>query len=236
MIFNGYLNISAVCLMGATVSSIHLAADIPNARVDDQAISYPKMRTVQNRFSNGHTQKLGVESGKTQIVVYDKKAEIIKSNGKLGMYLSEIKEKVPPHDLLRIEIKLTPTSLLDVDLPMGILELSELPNAFSKLRVHAVPTTLSRVERLVLTVARHEGMARALHVAEFDSADKKAFYRELKKAGAPAWWKPEELWEQKFPPLIDEFLKPFMPLDATLPGNAFAPPQIPKVADELTLC
>jgi len=46
----------------------------------------------------------------------------------------------------------------------------------------------------------------------------------------PSWWTPEEIWEQKFPPLIDEFLKPFMPLDTPLPGNGFDSPAIQNVA------
>ncbi len=72
----------------------------------------------------------------------------------------------------------------------------------------------------------------------FDEVVNTTIMKELDPTGTyvvPSWWTPEEIWEQKFPPLIDEFLKPFMPLDTPLPGNGFDPPPIQKIANELTL-
>ena len=238
IIFDGYLNIPADCLIDSTVSSIHLAADIPKARVDDQAMSYPKMRVVENRFSSGRTMRLGIKSGKTGIVVYDKRDEIKASNSKLGTFLAELKEPVPTHDLLRIEVQLKPTSLLNPALPMGLMELITLPNPFSKLRVHAVPAHLNRDERLALTVARYEGLRRALYLAEFTPAEQKSFLRKLQKAGSPIWWKPEQLWEQQYPLLIDDLLTPFKHPHSgmAIPGTEnFDAALIQNAATEVTL-
>jgi hypothetical protein len=236
IIFNDYLDIPPTCLMVATVSSIHLAADIPNVRVDDQAISYPQMRRTENKFSSGRTMYLGVKSGKTRIVAYDKREEIKASNSRLGAYLAEIKEPVPPHDLLRIEAQLKPSSLLDHALPMQLPELIDLPNAFSKLKLHAVPSNLTREERLTLSLARYEGLKRAVHVAELTSAEKKAFIRKLQKAGSPIWWKSQQIWEQQFPLLIHEFLRAFIPMlcGTIAPSDKFDPALIHYVAEGMT--
>ena len=238
IIFDGYLNIPADCLINSTVSSIHLAADIPKARVDDQAFSYPKMRVIENWFSSGRTMRLGIKSGKTGIVVYDKRDEIKASNSKLGTFLAELKEPVPTHDLLRIEVQLKPTSLLNPALPMGLMELITLPNPFSKLGVHAVPAHLNRDERLALTVARYEGLRRALYLAEFTPAEQKSFLRKLQKAGSPIWWKPEQLWEQQYPLLIDDLLTPFKHPHSgmAIPGTEnFDAALIQNAATEVTL-
>jgi hypothetical protein len=236
IIFNDYLDIPPTCMMGATVSGIHLAADIPNAEVDDQAFSYPQMRRSENKFSSGRTMYLGVKSGKTRIVAYDKREEIIAANGKLGTFLAGIKEPVPPHYLLRIEVQLKPSSIHDHASSMGLPELNDLPNPFAKLRLHAVPTNLTRDERLALTVARYEGLRRALHLANFTPAEEKSFLRKLKKAGMPNWWKPQHIWEKQFPPLVQEFLTPFTPTlcGTMVPGDKFDPPLIQHVAEGMT--
>src|ERR1700722_9339126 len=99
IVFDGYFNIPPTCLIDATISSIHLAADIPHAKVDAQAFSYPQMRHTKNEFSAGRTMYLGVKSGKTRIVAYDKRQEIKEANGKLGRNLAEIKEPGPIQDV-----------------------------------------------------------------------------------------------------------------------------------------
>jgi hypothetical protein len=106
-------------------------------------------------------------------------------------------------------MQLKPYSPLDFASPMRLPDLIDLPNVFSKLRVHAVPTNFSPIERLALTLARYEGLPRALHEAEFTSAEKKSFFRKLKKAGAPSWWESEKIWIKQYPPLVHEFLMPF---------------------------
>lgn len=195
-------------------------------RVDDQALSYPQMRLIENRFNSGRTMYLGGKSGATRIVAYDKRAEIHASNSKLGTYLEEFKEPVPLHELLRIETRLKPRQLLDQASPLGLLELINMPNPFSKLRVHAVPKNLARAELLAITLARHEGLSRVLDLATFTPAEAKSFLRKLKKAGAPSWWRPEQMWEQQFPVLIHNFLMPLIGQheDTVVPGNTFDPP------------
>jgi hypothetical protein len=205
IVFNDYLNLSPAYLLESTVSGIDLAIDIPGASVDDQAISYPKMQLVENRFSSGRTMYLGALSGRTRIVAYDKKAEIVSSNSKLGTYLAELKEPVPAHDLLRIEMRIRPS-------PAPLLsDLAGLANPFLKLRVHARPQELTRLEDMALALARHEGLPRAMALAQFTGAERKAFCRKLGKAGSPAWWHPEGIWESQFPSLAAEFLAPFAP-------------------------
>jgi hypothetical protein len=237
IIFDGYLNIPPSCLLDATVSCIHVAADVPKVRVDDQAISYPKMRRVENRFSGGRTMYLGVQSGHTRIVAYDKRNEIKSANAKLGNFLSEIKEPVPAHELLRLEVQVKPHSLVDFALPMTVSELGDLPNVFAKLKVHSVPANLERAERLAVMLARHEGLRRAVEVAEFSSAEEKAFFRKLAKAGPPSWWKPETIWTAQFPSLAQKFIAPFM---TPLPGaiqitNLVVLPKAQQLAESMTI-
>jgi hypothetical protein len=235
IVFNDYLQIPSTCLNDSVVSSIHLAVDIPNARVDDQAFSYPKMRLTENKFSAGRTMYLGMQYGETRFVAYDKRDEIIKSNSKLGAFLGALKESVPHHDLLRIEAQLTPKTLSGY--PMHISELIDLHNPFLKLRVHAIPNTLSRDEKLALYLARYEGLRRARHVAQFTSGEDKAFLRKLGKAGAPSWWKPEQIWEQQFPPLIDNFLTPFINphWGKLVTGNNIDSPLVHHLAEGMTM-
>lgn len=224
LIFNDYLDIPSSCLMHSTISSIHLAVDVPKVKIDELAFSYPKMQAVENQFSNGQTQYLGVKKGKTRVRVYDKRAQIIYLNGKIGMYLADIKEKVPADDLLRIEIELKPMSMLDHALPMGLMELYQLPNVMSKLRVHAMPPNLLRVERLALRLARYEGLVTAISAAQMNPAEKKTFLTKLKNCGTPSWWNPTEMWAQQFVPLIDKFLKPLIPaLEQHVPQYAAFP-------------
>lgn len=205
LVFDNYLGLYPACLLDSTVSGIDLAVDIPGARVDDQAISYPKMQLVENRFSSGRTMYLGALSGRTRIVAYDKKAEIVSSNSKLGTYLAELKEPVPAHDLLRIEMRIRPS-------PAPLLsDLVGLANPFLKLRVHARPQDLTRLEDIAFMLARHEGLPRACALARFTGAERKAFWRKLAKAGSPGWWHPEAIWESQFPSLAAEFLGPFAP-------------------------
>jgi hypothetical protein len=199
-VFHDYLGIPAAHLLDATVSGIDLALDIPHARVDGQAISYPKMTLTENRFSAGRTMYLGAKSGKTRIVIYDKKAEMVAANSKLGTHLGELKEPIPSHDLLRIEIRLKPSSTI------LLKELEALSNPFQNVRVHSRPTNLTDLEDSRFDLARYEGLPRA--VSKFPPAAKKAFYRKLKKAGGPKWWVPEAAWSKQYPPLIDNFVLP----------------------------
>jgi hypothetical protein len=224
IILDGYLNIPPHALFNSTVSRIDLALDVPKARIEHQAFSWPKMRQVQNWYSNGRTMCLGAMAGATLIEIYDKRAEIQKSNSRLGSFYAPFHEPVPAHALMRIEIRLKKLSI-------PLLELPTLTNPFTKLGVHIRPKDLSRLESSRFDLMLHEGLARATSI--FTPSERKAYARKLKKAGGPIWWKPEHLWAQQFPQLMDAFLSPF-----TSPhwgANNFDTPPVHHVEEGLTI-
>ena len=228
IILDEYLQIPTNSLIDSTVSRIDLALDVPEARIEDQSFSWPKMTEVENRYSKGRTMYLGARAGATRIIIYDKRAEIQKSNSQLGHFYEPLHEPVPAHDLMRIEIRLKKLS-------MSISELLTLSNPFTQLAVQVRPKNFSRLESSRFDLALHEGFSRATSI--FNSAEKKAYTRKLKKAGGPIWWKPEQVWDQQFPQLIDAFLSPFQgPHWGTIvPGNNLGPPLVHHVADEMAI-
>jgi hypothetical protein len=153
-IMEDYLQIPAGDLLDATVSRIDLALDVPKARIDDQAFSWPKMQQVENRYSNGRTMYLGARAGATRLIIYDKKAEIHQTSKKMGSYLEHLHEPVPVHDLMRIEIRLKKLS-------MPLSELITLPNPFVKLAVQVRATDFTPLESSRYDLALHEDLARA---------------------------------------------------------------------------
>jgi hypothetical protein len=227
IIFDGYLNIPPSVLLNSTVSRIHLALDVPKARIDDQAFSWPKMTEVENRYSKGRTMYLGARAGATRIVIYDKRAEIHKSNSKLGTFLAPLHELVPAHELMRVEIRLKPS--------MPLVELVTLANPFATLAVQGRAADFTPLEDSRFDLALHEGFSRATSI--FNPAEKKAYTRKLKKAGGPSWWEPEPVWEQQFPLLVDAFLMTFISplLGSIVPGNNLDSPLIHHLAEGMTM-
>jgi hypothetical protein len=201
IVFCDYLGVSPSCLLPATVSRIDVALDIPYVRVDDIAVSYPKMRLIENRFSGGRTMYLGARSGRTRVVVYDKAAEMQASNSKLGGFLADLHEAIPPHDLLRLEIRHQSA--------VKFMSLPDLPNLFMNLRVYDDLLDTAPLYRVTLALARYEGFPRAIQTAGFGESQQKAFLRRLKKAGQVPWWKPLDVWDQQYQPTITQFMTPF---------------------------
>jgi hypothetical protein len=202
LVFYDYLNVSPGCLLPATVSGIDIALDIPYVRVDHVALYYPKMRLIENKFSAGRTLYLGAQSGRTRVVAYDKAREIHYTNTKLGAYLAELHEKVPPHDLLRLEIQQTPGVVLT--------SLPDLSNLFLNLRVYGDLPELCPLARAWLALARYEGFPRATEITSLTPSQEKKFRRQLDKADQLPWWSPNVLWGQQYPSVISKFLMPFL--------------------------
>jgi hypothetical protein len=89
-------------------------------------------------------------------------------------------------------------------------KLHELPNLFQKMRIHDLPSSLDRFEYVVLSLAKHEGLATARVKSKMSEAEWKAMIRKLDKAGSPEWWQAKQIWNQQFPPLAQELMEPFI--------------------------
>lgn len=185
----------------ARISRIDLALDVPGIRPDDLLLSYGKCRIEQNYLVGGRTRNLGARSGDVQVRCYDKRAAMRHNNGKRP---SICKEPVPDHDLCRIELQLRRPSVRFCDLP-------QLTNPFKQLRIHSFPAPADVWDRLILRVARYEGLKSALAQLDWTPHKKRQYLRALTQRCQLEWWDAEQLWAEQFPALAENLIRGFRP-------------------------
>jgi hypothetical protein len=91
-----------------SVTRLDISVDVDYLGPTDILASYGKIKTVLHFTKNGkiETKYLGATGSNKQIMLYDKTAEIVKSNKKKSAWG---KDSVPDHKIMRIEIKLSKT-------------------------------------------------------------------------------------------------------------------------------
>ncbi len=173
------------------LTRIDLTCDVTDLNINEIIPKYPKMSTKMNYTKNGliETTYLGAFGSDKQFVIYDKNAEIIKTNKKKYKWF---KKEVPLYDLLRVECRL-------MNLNVTLKDMLALKNPFHGLRLPAYfqPKTVKGYEPLwdfFLTSCRHESLKIAL--SRLNKQDKENYQKRLKDEGINHWWKPGSLWKR----------------------------------------
>jgi len=156
---------------------------------------YPGIQCSRNYLKCGKIQTayLGTKVSEKQFVIYDKKAQLIKKNGKL-LY----KYEIPMFDLTRVELRLRPektmsfAKLLSIKNPFAPLELTA-----SKKHTPSHKSTLgagSDEYRLFQRVCVWEGVNQALKLIS-DDGKKETYRKQVMSAALNNFWDPATLWK-----------------------------------------
>lgn len=182
----GYSNLIA----SGIVTRIDLSVDAKYLDATDIIAAHGKMKVEAHFAQNGviQTKYLGAVSSNKQVVLYDKVAQLKQANAKKGIASTETP---PPHNVFRIEARLSKTNCT-------LQEVQNLHNPFSDLVLVAYPGSKSPKTydpkwTLFLSACRFEGVETALK--HFNEGDRKEFVQRLKAEGQVKWWNPQSVWE-----------------------------------------
>lgn len=172
------------------VTRLDLTCDVSNLNINEILVKYPKMSTRMHYAKNGLIESiyLGANTSSKQFVLYDKTAEIIKTNKKKYQWF---KKAVPQHDLLRVECR-------QMKLNRTLKNVMSLKNPFYHLSLPAYfkPKVTPGYDPLwdfFLASCRHESLDIAL--SRLNEQDKERCLKLLQTQKLTFWWEPKELWK-----------------------------------------
>ena len=178
-----------------TITRVDLTVDIKHINPGKLLFYYPGIQCSRNYLKSGKIQTayLGTKQSEKMFVIYDKKAQLIKKNGKLLN-----KYPVPKTDLTRVELQLRPEEqmsfkkLLTMKNPFAALELtaSKKPTPGKKAKYVAS----SDEYRLFQRVCIWEGVNQSLYF--FSGTEKKKLYKQqIMSEGLNTFWNPDLVWQ-----------------------------------------
>lgn len=182
----GYANLMA----NGIVNRIDFTVQATYINPTDILASHPDLKDGKYYGMTGSIESkyLGSPAINKEILLYDKNAEVVKSNLKK---VKGLKTPVPDHKVLRIEFRLMKTNTT-------LKELEALENPFLNLTLTAyLPSNLSTPYSptwpLFLCSCRYEGVEKSL--SYFNDEDREHYKNRLKTEGKTDWWKPAKVWE-----------------------------------------
>jgi hypothetical protein len=203
----------------ANVTRIDLSADLIGKRLGDLLFQYPKMRTAKLLFNGPdeherqlETLKMGSDAGVTQVVIYDKYAEVKQWNGKH----SQAKKELPADPTTRVEIRLKPGK--------NPTDLLKMENPFVKLRISQRPLTHVQDDTWDLFCAACESRGAQTALSMVKSEAKRKKYKQALAATAPTWWNAKMLGEQ-----LAHVINMALFLDKDIPAPVLKPLKVPVV-------
>jgi len=188
MHYKGLVNHGICTRIDATV-------DVKREEIAKLLIFHPGILKTSDYYKSGRTETLylGSKTSPKLICVYDKIAEIKRSNSH-----TIIKTEVPKDPITRIEARLRKR--------VPIKDLAEVPNMFEKLCIssyQSIPYLDEKFELFLMASQASNGQNVLLALSE--STRKK--YRKYLKNYPAKWWKPDDIWQQ-WPNVIDLLLNP----------------------------
>lgn len=172
------------------LTRLDLTCDVTHLNINEILPKYPKMSTKMHYAKNGliETMYLGAFGSSKQFVLYDKTAEIAKTNKKKYLWF---KKSVPNHDLLRIECRLT-------DLNCTLENALGMKNPFYHLSLPAYfkPMVVPDYDPLwdfFLASCRHESPKIAL--SRLNEQHREHYQKMLQAQKLTFWWRPKDLWK-----------------------------------------
>jgi hypothetical protein len=191
------------------ITRIDFAINVKWLKVRDLYFYYPSLSVSKISLKSGSIQSayLGSDDGVNQFVFYDKVAEIMSKNNKLGQLY---KKEVPMQPLTRVEWRYRPKLICTFD---NLLKGTK--NSYEKLSlcmvtdVPKVPATdYEATIRQVFELGKYVGLQQALFAVP--KHQRKMVKEKILKSGLSYWWQPAILWKT-LPGAIAQIVNPVMP-------------------------